>query len=292
MFGDPRVGGALRELSLTTGIFGANSYCWDNNNKFYFWGNNGLYRTTIPGDPQCVSQFKLPRLIKDEAASPLSHRVTLLYDRDRHGILVAITVLETGANSNYWYDLNALDEQEIGGFFPEDYPTACGVFSGIYYDSNTALLKGLLLGNRDGYIRIFDDTVKSDVVGEVSNKIESFVGLGPIPMSGIPQREGTLAGIDLTVAGGGVDGSQADSNDVDFSVYTARTSEQVLERLYANTGPNFAGTFAGPGNVRGTTRRQTVRNAYLGLRLQNTTPGESWAFEDLFIYLKDSGRKK
>ncbi|KKK68266.1 hypothetical protein LCGC14_2945780, partial [marine sediment metagenome] len=253
MFGDPRTGGALRELSLTTGIFGANSYCWDNNNQFYFWGNNGLYRTTIPGNPQCISQFKLPRIVKDEAASPSTHRITLLYDRDRHGIIVAITVLATGANSNYWYDLNILDEQEIGGFFPESYATDCAIYSGVYYDSNTPSLKGLLLGNTDGYIRIFDDTVKNDVVGQTSNAVDSYVCLGPIPMSGVLQREGTLAGIDLTVAGGGVGGSQSDSDDVDFKVYTARTSEQVLERLSANTNPNFAGTFAGPGNVRGTT---------------------------------------
>ena len=292
MFGDPMHGGELRELTLTTGIFGANSYCWDNNNNFYFWGNNGLYKTTIPGVPVCVSQFKLPRIVKDEAASPATHRITLLYDNDRHGIIVAITVLTTGANSNYWYDLNAIDEQGIGGFFPESYATDCAIYSGIYYNSNTASLKGLVLGCTDGYIRTFDDTVKNDVPASGVEAIESHVSLGPIPMSNILQREGILSGIDLTVAGGGIGGSQSDSDDVDFKVYTARTSEQVLERLYANTNPNFAGTFAGPGNVRGTTRRQTVRNAYLGLRLQNTTAGESWAFEDLFIHLKDSGRKK
>lgn len=291
-FGDPAHGGELRELTLTTGVFGANSYCWDNNNNFYFWGNNGLYKTTVPGVPVCISQFKLPRIVKDEAASPSTHRITLLYDNDRHGIVVAITVLATGANSNYWYDLNALDEQGIGGFFPESYATDCAIYSGIYYNSNTASLKGLVLGCTDGYIRTFDDTVKNDVPASGVEAIESYVGLGPITMSGVLQREGTLSGIDLTVAGGGIGGSQSDSDDVDFKVYTARTSEQVLERLYANTNPKFAGTFVGPGNVRGTTRRQTVRDSYLGLRLQNTTAGESWAFEDLFIHLKDSGRKK
>ena len=292
MFGDPMHGGELRELTLTTGIFGANSYCWDNNNNFYFWGNNGLYKTTIPGVPVCVSQFKLPRIVKDEAASPATHRITLLYDNDRHGILIAITLLTDGSNSNYWYDLNGLDEQEIGGFFPESYPDACGIYSGIYYESNTTSLKGLVLGCTDGYIRTFDDTVKSDVVGGQSNVINSYVNIGPIPMSNIPQREGTLSGIDLTVAGVQPSGDSNDSNDVDFKVYTARTSEKVLKRMNVNTNPDFAGTFAGPGNVRGTTRRQTVRNSSLGLRLQNTTADESWGFEDLFIHLKDSGRKK
>lgn len=293
MFGDPAAGGSIREVSLTTGIFGANSYCWDNNNRFYFWGNNGLYRTEIPGTPVCISQFKLPRLVKTEAASPLTHRITLVYDADRHGILVIITLLSDGSNSNYWYDLNAIDEQEIGGFFPEVYPDDCGVFAGIYYDSNTPSLKGLILGNTDGYMRIFDDDIKSDVVGEVSNAIDSYVCLGPIAMSNIPRREGLLAGVDLTVAGGGSDETyQSNSDDVDFKIYTAKTSEQVLERLAANTGPNFAGTFTGPGNLRGSTRRQTVRNVYLGIRLQNDTADESWAFEDLHIHLKDSGRTK
>ncbi len=291
-FGDPAHGGELRELVLTTGIFGANSYCWDNSNNFYFWGNNGLYKTTIPGVPVCVSQFKLPRIVKDEIASPATHRITLLYDNDRHGILVAITLLADGSNSNYWYDLNGLDEQEIGGFFPESYPDTCGIYSGIYYNSNTASLKGLVLGCTDGYIRTFDDTVKSDVVGEQSNAINSYVNIGPIPMSNIPLREGTLSAIDLTVAGVQPSGDSDDSNDVDFKVYTARTSEKVLKRMNVNTNPDFAGTFAGPGNVRGTTRRQTVRNSSLGLRLQNTTADESWGFEDLFIHLKDSGRKK
>ncbi len=292
LFGDPRRGGAIRELSLTTGIFGANSHCWDNNNNFYFWGNNGLYRTTIPGNPQCISQFKLPRLIKTEAASPLTHRITLIYDNDRHGILVAITVLDTGVNSNYWYDLNALDEQEIGAFFPESYPNTCGVYSGLYYDSNTALLKGMLLGNTDGYIRNFSATVKNDVVGEQLNAINSYVCIGPMAMSAIPQRNGVLSGIDLTVAGVQPTGQSDDSDDVEFKIFAARTAAKTIALAVANSSPNVAGTFAGPGNVRGTTRRQSVRAENMSIRLQNTEASESWAFEDMYVYLSDSGRKK
>jgi hypothetical protein len=292
MFGDPMAGGALREVSLTTGIFGANSYCWDDQNNFYFWGNNGLYKTTIPGVPQCISQYKLPKLVKTEQVSPQTHRITLLYDQDRHGILVAITVLATGANSNYFYDLNALDESEIGGFFPESYPDACGIYSGIYYDSNTSSLKGLVLGCTDGYIRNFDDSVKSDMVGAVAHAIDSYVTLGPIRMSSQPQRNGTLSGVDLTVAGGGPGGSQPDSDDVTFKVFTSRTSSGVLENMYANGAPKIGGVFAGPGNVRGTTRRQTVRDMWMGMRLGNDVVDESWAFEELFIHLADSGRRK
>jgi hypothetical protein len=293
MFGDAMAGGAIREVSLTTGIFGANSYCWDDANNFYFWGNNGLYRTTIPGVPQCISQYKLPRIAKDEAASPQTHRVTMVYDSDRHGVLVTITVLASGSNSNYFYDLNAIDENTIGGFFPETYPTECGVFASIYYDSNDPTLKGLILGCTDGYLRTFDDDAKNDVIG-VGNEstINSSVSLGPIHISGVAQREGTVGGLDMTTAGGVVGGSQADSDSVNFKVFTSRTSENVVELMNAGVNPNFAGAFTGPGNSRGSTRRQTARGVYLGVKLENTTADESWGFEDLFVNLKASGRRK
>ncbi len=78
-------------------------------------------------------------------------------------------------------------------------------FSAIYYDSNTAPFRSLVVGCADGYIRTFDDSVKSDVVGQTSNAIDSYVCIGPIAMSRLPRREGVLAGVDLTVAGGGSD---------------------------------------------------------------------------------------
>jgi hypothetical protein len=293
MFGDAMAGGSIREVSLTTGIFGANAFCWDDSNNFYFWGNNGLYRTTIPGVPQCISQYKLPKMVKDEAASPLTHRVTLLYDSDRHGIAVIITVLASGANSNYFYDLNAVDENTIGGFFPETYPTECGVFSGIYYDSNDPTLKGLVVGCTDGYLRYFDDDSKNDVIG-VGNEstINSSVDLGPVHISGVAQREGTIGGLDITTAGGKIGGSQPDSDGVDFKIFTSRTSANVLELMNAGVNPKFAGTFTGPGNMRGSTRRQTARGVYLGIKLENTTADEGWGFEELYVNLKTSGRRK
>jgi hypothetical protein len=293
MFGDAMAGGSIREVSLTTGIFGANSFCWDDSNNFYFWGNNGLYRTTIPGVPQCISQYKLPRIVKDEAASPQTHRITLMYDSDRHGILVAITLLASGANSNYFYDLNAVDENTVGGFFPETYPTECGIFSGIYYDSNDPELKGLVVGCTDGYIRYFDDGAKNDIIGPGNEStINSSVSLGPVHISGLAQREGTVGGLDITTAGGKIGGSQADSDNVDFKIFTSRTAANILEKMKAGVNPNFAGTFVGPGDLRGSTRRQTARGVYLGVKLENTTAGESWGFEDVFVNLKASGRKK
>lgn len=292
LFGDPAAGGAIRELSLTTGIFGSGAFCWDDTNHFYWWGNGGLYRTAVPGTPVCISRIKLPQLVKDEAASPMTHRILMAYDRDRHGILVTITKLDDGSNSNYWYDLAVLDDHGVGGFYPEVYPKEYSAYSLLYYDSNTPSLRGLLVGGMDGHIRTFDDAAKNDSTGVANHAIESYVCVGPIHMSGSARHEGMLNGLDITCAGGLDGGSQADSGDIAFKVFTSRTAENVLEQMSANDNPVFAGVFKGPGARRGSTRRQTARGEFLGIRLQNTALDETWAFEDMSVNLKASGRVK
>jgi hypothetical protein len=101
-----------------------------------------------------------------------------------------------------------------------------------------------------------------------------------------------LHGLDITAAGGKASGSQTDSDDIAFKVFTSRTGENVIEQMYANANPAFAGTFTGPGNRKGSTRRQTVRGGFLGIRLENTAAAETWAFEDMTVNLKQSGRNK
>ncbi|GAG84411.1 unnamed protein product, partial [marine sediment metagenome] len=121
LIGNPCDGGSINEFDLTTGIYGGKSWCFGDAGNLYFWGANGLYKTTVPGKPVCISEIKLPNLVKDlvggEKIDNSTHRITLAYDRDRAGILVCITKVDDGTNSNYFYDLRT------EGFFPEDYPT-------------------------------------------------------------------------------------------------------------------------------------------------------------------------
>ena len=53
----------------------------------------------------CLSAIALPDLIKDRAADPSTHRITMAYDRRDYGIHICITKLSDGTNYNYWYDL-------------------------------------------------------------------------------------------------------------------------------------------------------------------------------------------
>ena len=284
--GDPMFGGSINELDLTVGIFGSQSWCFDGEGSLYFWGTNGIYVTQIPGVPNCITEINLPNLVNDEAADPSTHKIVMVYDRIRKGILTCITKLSDGTNSNYWYDLRT------GGFFPESYPDECGVYSAFHYPANSNTYKDLVFGCRDGYIRKFDPSAKDDDKGASDQLINSYVKFGPIPMSQDPDKKGKLSGLNLTTAGGGTGGSQSDSSDVGFKIFVENSAEKVIEKLSANTNPKFAGTFKAPGKQAGAKRKQKIKGAYLGIRLDNTASTETWGFEKLTGTITSAGKVK
>lgn len=289
--GDPAEGGTINELDLTVGIFGANSWCFDGLGNFFFWGTNGLYMTPIPGTPKCISEIQLPNLVKSETADPSTHRITMEYDRTRSGILICITKLSDGSNSNWWFDLRS------GGFFPESYADECGAYSLFYYGANDTAYRDLLVGCKDGYIRKFNDSLKSDndsgdAAGVGTVVIDSYVTFGPIPMAGDPKFRGKLTGLDCVTAGGASSGSQSDSDDISYDVFVGNSAEQVIEKLSADINPSIAGTIKAPGRRRGSNIRRKISGVYLGIKLQNDTAAETWGFEQLLIDLKSSGRLK
>ena len=280
--GDPAIGGELQELDLTTGMFGANSWCWDGAGNLYFWGTNGLYKTTVPGVPNCLSAIVLPDLIKDEAADPSTHRITMAYDRKDYGLNICITKLSDGSNSNYWFDL------KTEGFFPEVYPDQCGPYSLFFYTANDTTYRDLLVGCKDGYIRKFDKSQKSDDIGGSDQAIDSYAVLGPVQLAkGV--NDGRLTNLDVVSAGGKSGGSESDSGDIDYSVYSSASSENVIEKVEAGTS-KFSGTFSSPGYKKGGRERRSARGRFSAIKVGNDTALETWGFEKIRIDVKQVGR--
>ena len=281
--GDPTNGGSLDELDLTTGIFGAQSWCWGKEGELYFWGVNGIYKVQLPGGtPVCVSEIRLPKLIDDEAASPETHRITFSYDKRRAGISIMITALADGSNSCYWYDLRT------DGFFPESFPDVCGTYSSIDYDSIDPDFKDVMYGCQDGYIRAFDDSSKDDDVTSSTQAIDSNVTFGPFLLSDFATNEGKITGLDIILGGGGSGGSQSNSDGATYELYTARSAEKVLELMSAGTSIKAAGTITGPGRGRETFRKK-IRGVYGGIKLKNATASQTWALEQLLINVSKAG---
>ena len=274
MRGDPAAGGSLDKLTDTTGIYGPHAWAWDNARNLYFWGTQGIYR--LSADLRNVENLTittLPELVKDEAANPETHTITMGYDQIRNGIVVCITKIADGTNSNYWYDLRTQ------GFFPESYPVAAAVYSNVYYDSNDKSLQGLLLGCTDGYVRVFDDTAKDDDQGATDATIDSYVAIGPFAIGQDADSRGRLKTLSITTG--------TNTDGVDYGLFVADSAEEIVDDIVALATPFNGGTIAAGNRVQQT--RPRSRGAWLGLKLQNDTASESWEFEKIVAGIKPAG---
>ncbi len=288
MSGDPAEGGSLNAIDETVGIFGANSWCLDGEDNLYFWGTGGIYMmqaglTVVEN----LTRISLPDLIDDEGANPSTHRITMAYDRKNYGVIICITKLSDGTNSNYFYSLNPATK----GLYPESYPEECGAYSLFFYAANDVSNRDLLVGCKDGFIRKFDPSAKDDNIGGSDETISSHVSLGPLKLAS-EGREGLIHSIKAFTTGGDSSGTEADSNDLIYKVFAERSAGAVTEKMIANSNPKISGTLQATGLPRGRTKKKKVRGVFAGIRIENTTAGETMSFDRLLINAKQRGRIK
>lgn len=281
--GDPVSGGSIDELDNKTGIFGPWAWCIDGIGDLWFYGTGGLYKMTGGrSKPINISQAHLPQLIDTWAAIPGTHRIVLTYDPFRNGVIISRTTLADGTNLNYWYDL------KTEGFYPESYPTACGIFSSAYYDSDAVATKGLVLGCNDGYIRNFYDADKNDDIGTTNRQISSYATWPIQHLTEDNDKEGKLTSLTIELAGGAANSAFGDTDEVDYEIHVADDAETCLEKIKNGDTPFTTGTLSGTG--RKTRIRTKVRGAYLGLKLFNVITTTDWAtatdyvVDDLVVY--------
>ncbi len=284
--GDAAVGGELHSVDDFSGIFGAQSWCFDKKGDLYLFGADGLSRIRKGMiHLENLSLLSLPTLVKDEAANPETHRITLGYDFDRDAITICITLLADGSNSDYYFDIKGL------GFFPETYPNACGVYSQLYYPSNSTANADLLHGCTDGYIRKFDDTKKDDDIGITDQAITSSVLM---PIQDLDEEDGDGKGrmnsLTLETSGGGSGGSSSDTDGVTLDVHVGDNAEKLVEKVRDGDTPIITRTYAGPGRQK--RLRDKATGKWLGIVLKNSTIAESWSLSKLNINTKLAGRIK
>jgi len=269
--GDPADGGSLTPLNETIGVFGNQSWCFDSGMNLFFTSKNGIHR--IPygfGPVENISQFVLPNLIEDTALDPTQHLVVMGYDRERDGILISITTIADGTNVNYWYDLNTK------GFYLEEYPTVCGVYSMYFYSANDDTYRKLLLGSTDGFIRTFDKDTTNDATTNGTQAISSELLL---PILETTEADDTLKINDMSVvtAGGSAGGSENDTNSVTIEIFTNDDAEAVLEAVEDGDTPLHTDTITGPG--RANRLRNRTRGKAIGIKLSNSDASSTWSIE-------------
>lgn len=284
--GDPAAGGELHSIDDFSGIFGAQSWCFDKIGNLYIFGDDGISRikrgTTFVEN---LSVITLPKLLEDEAADPTTHRIVLGYDKRRDGIVIAITKLSDGSNSDYFYDIKGQ------GFFKESYPDECGAYSMLYYSANDEGNADLLLGCKDGYLRKFDDTAKNDNKGATTQTISSHV-LMPIQNLNPEDDEGQgrLTSATLELSGGASSGDHSDSDGATLDIHVRDSAEKLVEAVKDGDTPLITRAFTGTGRQKRI--RDKARGKWLGIVLKNSTSLESWSLSKLSIISKVAGRIK
>jgi hypothetical protein len=278
--GDPAEAGVLQEVDLTKGIFGAQSWCFDDEHNLYFASTTGIHILPAGWGPIVdISSTVLPNLLED--IQPDTHRVLLAYDRQNGGILITITALADGSNTNYFYDLTTK------GFFKETYPITAGVFSMLTYDPTDKDYAGLLLGGADGYIRVHDDDTKSDATTSGTTTISSSMTL-PFLRSEDGNNRLKIISEAVTLSGGAADGTFTDSDGVTMQLFSAEDAETLLENIKDGDTPLHSVTFTGPGKaVR--SRNRVVGDA-LAIRFINNTIDQSFSLERVTATVKEIKR--
>lgn len=285
--GDAAAGGSIDQISDSTGIFGADSWCKDSEGNLYFWGSGGLYKMMGGrSKPQNISQGNIPKWVDDWAADANLHKIVLSYDPFRNGIIISKNTIADGTNLNYWFDL------KLEAFFPETYPEECAIFSSLLYDSDASATRGLIVGCYDGYLRGFIDTAKDDDIGATDEAISSYVVL-PMVRLGIQENadvEGKLTSLTIELAGGASGGAYGDTDGVSYEYHIGDDAETVMEDIKDGATAFASGTLSGTG--RQSRIRTRARGRWLGIKLYNSTTAETWAVNLISGEIKPAGRIK
>lgn len=276
MSGDAAFGGELNPLDTTTGILGDRAWCWDGGGNLYIMGTAGLLR--IPKGFVGIENLTMelwPDFVKDLAFDSSLHRIILAYNSEEFGIHIFKTTLATGACSGWWYDLRT------EGLFPDAIPTAMGIYSAFYYQTESPSYRKLLVGCADGYIKSFDKSTENDD----GTTITSYVGFAPLALSTHSRKDGIIKNIDLVTGIG-----DTDSNDVTCTVHIARTAAQIIKKLDDGDTAAMTKVFVAPNWTKSNLDRRSIRGQWAAIVLTNSVNDESWSMERLIVDSKEIGR--
>jgi hypothetical protein len=271
------------------GLISKDAWCKDSKKNLYVLSPTGLYVIPYPlGLPQALTdEDVIPTFTDDLNLNSKKQRITLAYDEVRKGIQICVTDIQLGTNSNYWYDL------VTKGFFPETYHANDSVYSQHFYNADEPEFRKLLLGCKDGHVRIFDDGAKSDDTGSLatptSAAISSYVLIGPYLIGRSYDRKAILQSLNFITAGGGINGSIPDSDSITWKVFVDTTAEGVIEKMDVGTTP-FSGTVNVPG--RAFRKRPRASGVFAGVHLSNATLGSTFGIERVTGDISDFGEVK
>lgn len=263
MTGDPAAGGTIDLISDKTGIAFGRAWTKDPNGTLYFWGSDGIYRMAMGQKPENFSKGRIDVRLRDIDLN--QNRIFMEWDAIRATLHAIITPADTSLPVRVivW-------ESRNDAWWEDEYPASMGPTVVFAYDSPTADDQAFLLGTRDSYIRMVDDSTDS---GDDGTEIESRIRYEPF-IGQTHDAEVVLNSVLPVLAGS--------SAGINVDVYTGQSAEDCataasprVRRVLAHAGRNHA-------------LRQKVRGYAVQLGL-SATGLERWAVESMVAGFEQSG---
>lgn len=219
--GDPAWSGIIDNLSRDVGVVDKDAWCRGPNGEFLFLSHDGIYFCPSGETPypQLVSRDPLPMELRSLYGEDAD--ISMSYDLYDRGIHIFLTQDSKASVLHWWFDWRNK------GFWPVSLQTDQEPTASYAYYEYMSNKSRVLLGGRDGYIRIFDKNEDTDD----GTAFDSYIQLGPIRL-GDEYHAGILDELIGVLA-------QA-SGAVDWEVYVAETNEAVLD----TATPAASGTWA------------------------------------------------
>jgi hypothetical protein len=281
--GDPgSTGGYLRNITEETGLFSPDSWCRDNKGNVYIVGLDGFYKLpaslmTDNGELDNISLRLTPGLFKSLSLNRLTDKVVLGFDKVRNIINVSITMFDGSWGTNFAYDVSN------DAILPQVYQLGRMASDYLYFNSNIEENRNLLVGCYDGYIRYFDDDIKSDINDEDEEEaIVSKWFAGPIFIGDVIRAGLKIKEVQITL-----------SNDADglaYKLYAKNSAEDIIEAVNSSETPIASGSFTTGG--RQFSIRDKFKGEYVGILFYNESVDSSWAIESVKLLGSYSGQTK
>lgn len=265
--GDPGGQGQLDLLSDSEGLAFGGSWCKDPvGNVFVMGVNGGVYRFGVDGSMTALNEHNIERRLQDIDQSVFD--IVMEWNIRFDGLhLYVVPKTDSGAvlSTHYWYD------SKYDGWWPDTFadasvqPTCVATFDGDDPEDRI-----MAVGCEDGYVRFEDE----DTYDDGDYPIHSRVFQGPLIPSGAPV-------------------------DVKFSHLDA-TLDSRLGSVQVQVYVGEVADFRGDRPLR-SWELQPGRSGYLMFKargaqawtcLNDATPGNTWALEQLNIRTYRAGRKR
>lgn len=276
MNGDISAGGRIDVVSRNCGMLGQQAWTFDPNGNLYFLGTTGLFRMqrgVYQLENLSDSVFNSYFVNLTGGAKKV---LTLLWDRDRHGLWIFATPDTQGAATHCWWD------ERTGGFFPQQIPNVMGPTAAMMWapqgGGQTLVMGGYAASSSNGaQLYKLDATVSTDA-GAVVN---SYAWCGPV-------RPGSVSQESLLEACEFVCGELAASFTGTFNVNYTLQSGASAYAAYAAPSGTTGGTFTLGG--RQTLQRNRLRGESFMLKLSNSGSNTTWGLEEAVGHFRPMGR--